>query len=100
MRKTFSLAVLVALLLTACSKGSDNPLLSATDGQFIMTFSSGECNAIFFKPSAVRNPRPTDKEDCAQGIQKNAAFAGIPDAVTLQHIEDPKVKERYFSLKK
>lgn len=102
MRKTFSWALAAALLFTACSKGSDNPLLGATDGQFIatMNFATTECEEAFFNPEKVRHPYPNQKNNCAHRVKSNAAFAGIPDVVTLEHIEDPKVKERYFSLKK
>lgn len=90
------------LMIGACSTKSNNPLLNATDGQFLQTFASSafnECNQLFFEPAAVRHPEFADKKSCAQGIQSNAAHAGIADAVKLEHIEDPQVKERYFKLK-
>ena len=89
------------LMLGACSSKSNNPLLNATDGQFIqaMNFSVGECEAVFFNPSAVEFPETSDKKLCASKVKSSAAFAGIPDAVKLEHIEDPQVKERYFKLK-
>jgi len=98
--RTFILAVGL-ILVGACIKSS-NPLLSATDGQFIqaMDFSVTECGETFFEPSKVRHPRPTDREDCAHKVKENAAFAGISDVVRLEHIEDPQVKERYFKLVK
>lgn len=89
------------LMIGACSTKSNNPLLNATDGQFIQTMnlSVGECEAVFFNPSAVRHPETSDKNLCASKVKSNAAFAGIADAVKLEHIEDPQVKERYFKLK-
>ena len=95
--------IFLGLLMAACSSPKlKNPLLNADDGQFIraMNFSISECENVFFNPSAVKDPLPNYKESCARRVKKNAAHAGISEEVTLEHIEDPKVKERYFSIKK
>ena len=97
-------AVLFSLMgvvsISACSKKTRNPLLDATDGQFIqaMSFSITECEEIFFNPAAVRHPRPNDRQNCAHKVKENAAFAGISQVVALENIDDPRVKERYFKL--
>lgn len=98
--RTFILAVGL-ILVGACIKSS-NPLLNATDGQFIqaMEFTLTECGEAFFEPAKVRHPYPTQKQNCANRVKENAAFAGISNMVKLEHIEDPQVKERYFKLKK
>ncbi len=89
------------LMIGACSAKSNNPLLNATDGQFIqaMNFSLIECQSAFFNPEKVEHAEVYTKEDCAVKVKKNAAHAGISDVVKLEHIEDPQVKERYFKLK-
>ncbi len=103
--RTFILAVGL-ILVGACTKSS-NPLLGATDGQFIRTmnfeemkFLGTDCEAIFFNPSAAKDSKPGDRNDCANRVKENAALAGISNVVKLEHIEEPQVKERYFKLKK
>ena len=100
MRKSL-IALCGFFMLGACSK-PNNPLLSATDGQFIQIFAPSvfnECNERFFEPSKVQSPELSDKKGCAEIFKQTAAFLGIAQVVTLAHIEDPRVKERYFKLK-
>lgn len=94
-------SLIVAIFISACSKNTGNPLLDATEGQFLqaMSFSISDCENIFFNPSEVRHPTPNDRQNCAYKVKQNSAHAQISGVVTLAHIDDPKVRERYFALK-
>lgn len=97
-RATFCLL----LVLAACAPQDENPLIAATDDQFIKAIG----NLVFLGcegPLFSRDAGPgadARRESCEQGLQKRAADAGIPRAVTSAHIADPRVRARYEKLRK
>jgi hypothetical protein len=97
-RATFCLL----LVLVACAPQDENPLIAATDDQFIKAIG----NLVFLGcegPLFSRDAGPgadARRESCEQGLQKRAADAGIPRAVTSAHIADPRVRARYEKLRK
>ena len=90
------------LVLGACAPQDENPLIAATDDQFIKAVG----NLVFLGcegPLFGREAGPGSegrRESCEQGLQKRAADAGIPKAVTSAHIADPRVRARYEKLRK
>jgi hypothetical protein len=90
------------LALAACAPQDDNPLITATDDQFIKTIGNLPflgCEAVLFGPGAGPG-NEARRESCERGLQKRAADAGIPRAVTPAHAADPRVKARYEKLLK
>lgn len=112
------LAALV-LLLVSCGK-PDNPLLSASDGQFARLVEpknafSPSCAAALYDPgllvkqynglkfgaagkiSAVSEQH---KSECIAELQKRAAEGGIRGEVMREHLIDDRVRQRYFAARK
>lgn len=95
-------ALCLLLAVTACTRHDDNPLIAATDDQFIRTIGSLVflgCDAVLFgrDPSSEGE---VHRESCERGLQIRAADAGIPSVVTPAHIADPRVRARYAKLRK
>ena len=94
--------VLCLLTVAACAPQDDNPLMAASDDQFIKAIGNLPflgCEAALFRNNADSGTE-TQRESCERGLQKRAAEAGIPKAVTSAHIADPRVKARYDRLVK
>jgi hypothetical protein len=94
--------VVLLLVVGACAPQDDNPLIAATDDQFIMAIGNLPflgCEIVLFGPDAGPGYEAR-RESCEKGLQKRAADAGIPRAVTPAHIADPRVKARYEKLLK
>jgi hypothetical protein len=96
-------AVLCLLLaVCACTHEDDNPLIAATDDQFIRTIGSLVflgCDAVLFGRDSGPEGEAR-RESCERGLQIRAADAGIPRVVTPAHIADPRVRSRYAKLRK
>jgi hypothetical protein len=95
-------ALCLLLAVTACARQDDNPLIAATDDQFIRTIGSLVflgCDAVLFG-SDVGSESVVYRESCERGLQIRAADAGIPSVVTPAHIADPRVRARYAKLRK
>jgi len=95
-------ALCLLLAVTACARQDDNPLIAATDDQFIRTIGSLVflgCDAVLFG-SDVGTESAVHRESCERGLQMRAADAGIPRVVTPAHIADPRVRARYAKLRK
>jgi len=94
--------VVLLLALGACAPQDENPLIAATDDQFIKAIGNLAflgCDAALFGRDAGSGG-DANRESCERGLQKRAADAGIPRAVTPPHIADPRVKARYEKLVK
>jgi hypothetical protein len=96
------LSAWLALALGACAPQDPNPLIAASDDQFVkavgnLTFLG--CEPVLFGPTTKAVAR-SQREACEQGLQRRAADAGIPTAVTAADIADPRVKVRYAALVK
>ena len=97
----------IALVLTACTQKSDNPLLDATDGQFKLSVAPYfDCLAnlekaakTFASATKIKGEEESNRRICLEKAQKLAAGAGISDNVTFDHIQDTRVKDRYLAFK-
>lgn len=93
---------LLLLALSACAPRDQNPLIAATDDQFVKAIGNLiflDCEGPLF--GSGEGPEvAARRQSCEQGVQKRAADAGIPVAVTTAHIADPRVKARYQLLRK
>jgi hypothetical protein len=90
-------ALPLVFAVTACMPQDDNPLIAATDDQFIRTIGSVTllgCDVVLFSDDAAP-ASDANRESCERGLIKRAADAGILRAVTPAHIADPRVKARY-----
>ncbi len=94
--------ILLLLGLVACAPQDDNPLIAASDDQFVKAIGNlpflGCEGALFGRDTSPGSE--TQRESCERGLQKRAAEARIPKAVTSAHIADPRVKARYDKLVK
>ncbi|MBL8528741.1 MAG: hypothetical protein JNL68_13725 [Burkholderiales bacterium] len=94
--------IISLLAIVACAPQDDNPLIAASDDQFVKAIGNLPflgCESVLFAQGVT--PRSeTQRESCERGLQKRAAEAGIPRAVTSAHIADPRVKVRYEKLVK
>jgi hypothetical protein len=102
--------ILLLLGLVACAPQDDNPLIAASDDQFLqaMDFRSSDCYEALFAPERLRNasgrPVTSDaaavtKRACTERVQHAAARAGISPAVTPENLDDDRVLKRYAKLK-
>lgn len=94
--------ILTLLAMVACAPQDDNPLVAASDDQFIKVIGNLPflgCESALFRNSADPGTK-AQRESCERGLQTRAAEAGIPKAVTSAHIADPRVKARYDKLVK
>jgi len=98
------------LALGACAPQDDNPLIAATDDQYLqaMDFRASDCYQALFAPERLRNasgqPVTPDaaaatKRACTERVQHAAARAGISPAVASKHLDDARVQVRYAKLK-
>ena len=96
--------------LGACGPQDDNPLIAATDSQFLqaMDFRASDCYEALFAPERLRNasgqPVTPDaaavtKRACTERVQSAAARAGISPAIAPKHLDDARVQVRYAKLK-
>ena len=94
-----ALAVLL-VVVAACAPRDRNPLIAATDDQFIRAIGNLPflgCEIPLFGDDTAPGSA-TRRQSCEQGLQKRAADAGIAQAVTSADIADPRVKARYERL--
>ena len=72
--------ILLLLGLVACAPQDDNPLIAASDDQFVKAIGNlpflGCENALFGRDAGPGSE--TQRESCERGLQKRAADAGIP----------------------
>jgi hypothetical protein len=88
--------------LSACAPRDPNPLIAATDGQFVKAIGNLPflgCEAPLFGTDEGSDATAR-RTACEQGLQKRAADAGIQQAVSSSDIADPRVKARYDLLVK
>ena len=113
----WSFASLV-LLLAACGK-PENPLLSASDGQFARLIEprnafSPSCAAALYEPELfvqqynglkfaqagkIAAVSEQHGADCVAELQRRAAEAGLRE-VTREHLADDRVRQRYLATRK
>lgn len=102
--------ILSLLAMVACAPQDANPLIAASDDQFLqaMDFRSSDCYEALFAPERLSNAsgRPltpdaaaVTKRACTERVQQAAARAGISRAVTPENLDDDRVLKRYAKLK-
>jgi hypothetical protein len=97
-----AITTILLLALTACVPVDGNPLIAATDDQFLRVMGNlgfYGCDGVLFAAKGTSGDQAT-RQTCEQGIKKRAADAGIAEAVTPAHIADARVRERYQKLVK
>ena len=92
--------VVLLIAIAGCAPRDHNPLIAATDDQFIKAIGNLAflgCEGPLFGADAGPGS-DARRKPCEQGLQKRAADAGIREAVTSADIADPRVKARYARL--
>lgn len=119
MKKSILLMAVITIALVACGK-LGNPLLSASDGQFLQWIApknafSPPCAAALYEPGwfikqynglkfaakdkiSVVNDR--QKDECIAELQQRANQIGIAGNITREHLLDDRVKQRYLAARR
>lgn len=119
MNRLWLIGGVVVIGLTSCGK-ADNPLVTASDGQFAQWVEpknafSASCAAALYEPelfvkqynglkfaaagkiSAVGEQQ---KADCITELQKRAEQVGVGGDVAREHLFDERVRKRYLAARK
>ena len=116
MNKLRLLIGLAIITLAACGK-LGNPLLAASDGQFLrwITPRNGlapSCAAALYKPELfvrqyngivfiaskrISSVSEQQKADCISELQQRASQIDIEGNITREHLLDERVKQRFLS---
>ena len=93
--------ILLLLGLVACAPQDDNPLIAASDDQFveaigILPFLG--CEIVLFGQASGSPGSETQRSRANAACRSERADAGIPKAVTSAHLADHRVKARYDKL--
>ena len=119
MKRAWIALAFVGLVAGGCQR-EDNPLISASDGQFSRLVEpknafSPSCAAALYEPDAfvqqynalkfspdARISSVTDQQRtaCADELQKRASEIGISGNVTQDHLRDDRVRQRYLATRK
>ena len=112
-------AVAALLVLSSCGK-PDNPLVAATDGQFLEWMAprnafSPPCAAAFYEPAwfikqynglkfsardKISGVSEQQKNSCASELLQRANQVGIRGNVTRENLLDDRVRQRYLANRK
>ncbi len=119
MNKRHLLIGLATIMLAGCGK-LGNPLLNASDGQFLRWIAprnglAPSCAAALYKPemfigqynglkfsakdkiSAVTDRQ---KSECIADLQQRASEVGIEGNITREHLLDDRVRQRFLASQK
>lgn len=119
MNKLPLLVCATVVALVSCGK-PDNPLVTATEGQFAQWIEpknafSAPCAAALYEPELfvkrynglkfsaggkISSVTEQQKSECVAELQKRASQIGIAGNVTPEHLFDDRVRQRYLSSKK
>ena len=119
MKRACIVLVVVGMFAGGCQR-EDNPLISASDGQFARLVEpknafSPSCAAALYEPDAfvqqynalkfspdARIASLTDQQRtaCVDELQKRASEIGIAANVTQEHLRDERVRQRYLATRK
>ncbi|TAJ17608.1 MAG: hypothetical protein EPO47_00480 [Rugosibacter sp.] len=119
MKNRHLLIVVATIVLTACGK-LGNPLLSASDGQFLRWIAprnglAPSCAAALYKPEIfigqynglkfsardkISAVTERQKSECIADLQQRASEVGIEGNVTREHLLDDRVKQRFLALQR
>lgn len=120
MRRACTVLAALGLFAVAACQREENPVVSATDGQFARLVEpknafSPSCAAGLYEPDAFVQQynalkfSPDAKIDaisdqqstaCANELQKRASEIGITGNVTHEHLRDDRVRQRYLATRK
>lgn len=109
----------VATTLSSCGK-PDNPLLAATDGQFLQWMAprnglAASCASALYEPELfikqyngikfvesykIHSVSEKQKAECESELLQRANQVGIQGNVTREHLRDDRVRQRYFANRK
>ena len=111
--------VATVLMLSACGK-LGNPLLAASDGQFLQWIAkknglAPSCAAALYEPALfirqynsiifvahdkISSVSEKQKSECMSELLQRASQVGIQGNVTREHLLDDRVRQRYFALQR
>lgn len=114
--RIFATIAVALLCLASCGK-PDNPLVTASDGQFLRWIAprnafSPPCAAALYEPTwfikqynglkfSARDKIATVSEkqqtECVAELQQQASQIGIEGNITRDHLLDERVKQRYLA---
>jgi len=118
--KTLRLFAVVALIALASCGKLDNPLVTASEAQFVQWVEpknafSASCAAALYEPelfvrqynglkfsagAKISAVSEQQKTDCAAELPKRAAQVGVPGDVAQEHLFDERVRKRYLAVRK
>ena len=113
-------AVVVAVFLLASCGKPDNPLVTASDGQFLQWIAkrnglAPSCAAALYEPELfirqynsiifvahdkISSVSEQQKADCVSDLLQRANQVGIQGNVTREHLRDDRVRQRYLANRK
>ena len=119
MNKRCLIISVVTVVLAACGK-LGNPLLSASDGQFLRWIAprnglAPSCAAALYKPALfigqynglkfsardkISAVSEKQKSECIADLQQRASEIGIEGNVTREHLLDDRVRQRFLASQK
>ena len=119
MKRAWIALAFAGMVAGGCQR-EDNPLISASDGQFSRLVEpknafSPPCaaalyapdafvqqyNALKFSPDArISSVTVEQRTACGDELQKHASEIGISGNVTQEHLRDDRVRQRYLATRK
>ena len=119
MNKRRLLIAVATVLLAACGK-LGNPLLSASDGQFLQWIErkspiNPSCAAALYEPdlfvrqyngikfvasSKIFSVSEQQKNSCVSELLQRAGEIGIPGNITRENLLDDRVRQRYLAARR
>ena len=119
MNRLWLLAGVAVVALSTCEK-PDNPLVSASDGQFAQWIEaknvfSASCAAALYEPEMfvkhynglkfsasgkIASVSEQQRSGCVSELQQRASQIGIPGTLTREQLLDDRVRHRYAAARK
>ena len=119
MNRLWLLGGVVVIGLTSCGK-ADNPLVTASDGQFAQWVEpknafSASCAAALYEPELfvkqynglkfaaagkISTVSEQQKAECVAELQKRAEQVGVRGDVARENLFDERVRKRYLAIRK
>ncbi len=99
MSRSWLCAVAAVLALSSCGKG-DNPLVTASDGQFKQWIEPKNAFSASCAAGKISSVSEQQKTGCVSELQQRASQIGIAGNVTREQLLDDRVRQRYAAARK